>query len=356
MEYDNSTDNNTNYRIVSDLVIQTSKDKNIDCPLGYEVINSGCDLEGCDLNYFAGGNYIYICQKKQDISVFENETNSVNKIQIINSSQECDDKLKKININLNEDAGGDVMFLCYGNDEISLNPIVDFFIYIKDVNKPPKDYICDSINLNKGTTKGKPTYLCYKRINTFSFPLLYEDNEENSKDDLTIVSDIYVVNDENSKDIDCGQGYDIVNSGCANTGCDLNYGAGGDFIYLCQRKEKINKLSGTTSPINEIQILHSSTENTNLKKINVDLNRGAGGEDTFIAFGYDREKPLSPIVDFFVYIIGVNNVPEDYECDNSDLNKGTGASHEIYLCYKRNDEIPREIIINSIELYYDNAT
>lgn len=38
--------------MVSDLIILNSKTKDIDCPFGYEVINSGCDKEGCDLNYF----------------------------------------------------------------------------------------------------------------------------------------------------------------------------------------------------------------------------------------------------------------------------------------------------------------
>ena len=32
------------------------------------------------------------------------------------------------------------------------------------------------------------------------------------------------------------------------------------------------------------------------------------------------------------------------------------SGKKIYLFYKRIDEIPREIIINDIELYYNNAT
>ena len=358
-EYNNNSENNNNinYTVVSDLIILSSKTKDIDCPFGYEVINSGCDKEGCDLNYFAGGNYIYLCQKKQNINTLKNESDIINKIQIINNEQKCDDKLKIINTNLNEDAGGDEIYLCYGNDkDLSLNPFSDFFIYIKDLNQPPKDYTCTPVDLNKGTTKGKPTYLCFKRIGNFNLTLLNSENNQNLDESLLIVSDLYVVNNK-KKIISCPFGYDIVNSGCESTGCDLNSEAGGDYIYLCQKKEQINKLSLEQNPINEVKILYNKNNNKNLKLIDVDLNKGAGGEYIYITYGYDPDKPLSPIVDFFVHILNINTPPIGYECDNNDLNKDTKKpGNKIYLCYKRNNELPKKILINNIELFYNNAT
>ena len=361
VEYNNANNNNINNinnTVVSDLVILSSKIKYIDCPSEYEIINSGCDKEGCDLNYFAGGNYIYLCQKKQNINTLKKEENIVNKIQIIYRGQNCNDKLKIINTNLNEDTGGDEIYLCYGNDEdLSLNPISNFFIYIKGLNQPPEGYTCNPFDLNKGTTKGKPTYLCFKRIGNFNLTLLESENDQNLDENLLIVSDLYVVNSK-KKIISCPFGYDIVNRGCEKTGCDLNSKAGGDYIYLCQRKEQINKLSLNQNPINEVKILYKkNNKNKNLKLINVDLNKGAGGEYIYLTYGYDPDKLLSPIVDFFVHIVNINTPPEGYECDTNDLNKKTKKSgNKIYLCYKRNNELPKKILINNIELFYNNAT
>ena len=39
------------------------------------------------------------------------------------------------------------------------------------------------------------------------------------------------------------------------------------------------------------------------------------------------------------------------------LNKDTKKpGNKIYLCYKRNNELPKKILINNIELFYNNAT
>lgn len=48
----------------------------------------------------------------------------------------------------------------------------------------------------------------------------------------------------------------------------------------------------------------------------------------------------------------MNNPPEGYECDGTDLNKGAGGAY-IYLCYKRDYNIPKEIIVNNVDLYYN---
>ena len=58
----------------------------------------------------------------------------------------------------------------------------------------------------------------------------------------------------------------------------------------------------------------------------MDLNKGAGGEYIYLTYGYDPNKLLSPIVDFFVHIVNINTPPEGYECDTNDLNKKTKKS------------------------------
>ena len=59
----NSKNNELYEYVVVDLIILNDKTSSLTCPLGYKE-NSGCDDEKCDLNYKAGGNYIYLCQKK----------------------------------------------------------------------------------------------------------------------------------------------------------------------------------------------------------------------------------------------------------------------------------------------------
>ena len=195
-----------------------------------------------------------------------------------------------------------------------------------------------------------------KKKGNFNLTLLNSENNQNLDESLLIVSDLYVVNNK-KKIISCPFGYDIVNNGCESTGCDLNSKAGGDYIYLCKKKEQINKLSLEQNPINEVKILYNKNKNKNLKLVDVDLNKGAGGEYIYIAYGYDPDKPLSPIVDFFVHILNINTPPIGYECDNNDLNKNTKKpGNKIYLCYKRNNELPKKILINNIELFYNNAT
>ena len=52
----------------------------------------------------------------------------------------------------------------------------------------------------------------------------------------SIVVDLKILNEENySPDIKCPEGY-VQASGCEDK-CDLNYGTGKNYIYLCQKKK-----------------------------------------------------------------------------------------------------------------------
>ena len=84
------------------------------------------------------------------------------------------------------------------------------------------------------------------------------------------------------------------------------------------------------------------------------MNKGCGGAYIYLAYGNDPGQSLSPIVDFFIHILKVNNPPEGYECDTNDLNKGAGGSY-IYLCYKRDNNLPKVIYVDNLELDYAQA-
>lgn len=351
-EYNNFT--NFGEAVITDLSVLTSKSKYVNCPYGYELINSGCDIKGCDLNYFAGGNYIYLCQKRQKMIGLSQEENPIDTVEILFNSKDCDNSLKLIDINLNEGAGGDNIRLCYGRkNNYFLEPIVDFFVYIEDLNDPPEGYDCYmDKNLNNGTTKGKITYLCYTRNYSAYLLKLEKENGKGMDSNLELVTGLSVVN-SNGKEISCPNGYTKVNSGCDSDGCDLNAQAGGDYIYICQRKQKLNSnLSLNQKPINSVKIVFNKNDYQNLNLIDRNLNQGSGGYNIYIRYGYNPEESLPPIVDFFVHILKMNNPPEGYECDSTDLNKGAGGAY-IYLCYKRDYNVPKEIIINNLDLYYN---
>lgn len=338
--------------VVSDLTVISSENKNISCPLGYEIINYGCEKYGCDINYFAGGNYIYFCQKKQKLRLMNKDERPVNSFNFLYNTKNCNSSLNFVNINLNDKAGGNNIYLCYGTlNNSDLNPIVDFMVYISGISILPDGYICSNNDLNYGTTKGRPTYLCY--TTNYNYFLAKEESTNNFGFDLDIVSDLDIVYSL-KKTISCPNGFEVVNRGCDINGCDLNYKAGGYYIYLCQKKIPFSKLDPGKKPINDFKIIYDKKNKNNLNLIDIDLNKGCGGDFVYLTYGYENDKPLAPIVDFFVYIENINTPPYGYECDSKSLNSETKGK-PIYLCYIRNENLPKEISINNLDLYYDRT-
>lgn len=346
---------NDDYYVVTDIKIISSSKKSITCPSGYEVVNSGCKSEGCDLNAGASGNYIYLCQKKQKLSSLRGNEKPINTVEILFGYKErcSSNSLTFIDEDLNKNAGGEYVYICYGYLENMLSdPIVDFFVYIEKINSPPEGYKCETNkNLNEQTFfGGKEIYLCYTTNKNFAGSGTGGIDKTN-----TVITDLDIIVSKKKK-ADCPNGYEIVNEGCATTGCDLNNRAGGKYIYLCQKRQKFDKLTLTQKPVNSFKILFnkSENENSNLKLIDADLNTGCGGEYIYLAYGYEPDQSLSPIVDFFIHILKVNNPPQGYECDKNDLNKRAGGSY-IYLCYKRDVNLPKEILVDNLELNYAQA-
>lgn len=117
----------------------------------------------------------------------------------------------------------------------------------------------------------------------------FSNNKQNDDDNQSfIVSDLIIIN-SNEKLINCPAGYSIVNSGCDDSGCDLNYGAGGQFINLCQKKQKLNSLKYNEKPVNSFQIIYDNEKCAgSLKLIDLDLNKGAKGAYIYLCYGNEE--------------------------------------------------------------------
>ena len=145
----------------------------------------------------------------------------------------------------------------------------------------------------------------------------------------------------------CPSGYENA-SGC-NGKCDLNYKAGGNYIYLCQKKVQIKQLSSDDKPISSIKVIYNHKNCGNLNLIDSDLNKGAGGEYIYLCYGEDKDDP-SPISDVFINIRGKNEVPSGYVCDPNNVNEGSYRGKQIYICYYKNKKVPKLIEYSNVIL------
>ena len=98
--------------------------------------------------------------------------------------------------------------------------------------------------------------------------------------DTDVIVDLMVLNGKSSSQ-SCPSGYTPA-SGCENEMCDLNYNAGGNYIYLCLKKVLFNSLSSNQKPINKLKVNYNNKDCGNLRLIDSDLNAKAGGEYIFL--------------------------------------------------------------------------
>lgn len=121
---------------------------------------------------------------------------------------------------------------------------------------------------------------------------------------------------------------------------DLNRGAGGKYIYLCYHKSAVDTISPQANPQCIDDILFVTGEGAppppGYTKIDVDLNKGAGGDYIYLCYrltAYDGIKAIKDVV-----IIGGDNadIPPPYAFTkvNQDLNAGAGGDY-IYLCFSQ---------------------
>jgi hypothetical protein len=107
---------------------------------------------------------------------------------------------------------------------------------------------------------------------------------------------------------------------------DLNKGAGGNFIWLCYKK-------GVGAPVTGLFVTAGNTGPApeGYVSTNVDLNRDAGG-DTIILW-YTKDPNCSVISDIAVVVGQYTPCPDEFTKINVDLNRNAGGNF-IWLCYQ----------------------
>ena len=159
------------------------------------------------------------------------------------------------------------------------------------------------------------------------------------------ISDVKVVSGSSSS-VSCGSGWEKINN-------DLNAGAGGKYIYLCVQRRASESVWGTNHLwggewVDELHVVSGSTWSgpqcgSGYKKIEKDLNEGAGGAYVFFCVKYtsDFGKGLSGVA-FFTFArstprwiaessakTGCNGSTGNL--DLTDINEGAGGKY-IFLC------------------------
>ena len=116
-------------------------------------------------------------------------------------------------------------------------------------------------------------------------------------------------------------------AGYTKVNVDLNRNAGGDFIYVCYKK-------GVGAPITGLYVTTGYHPPVDQKCtiIPVDLNRNAGGAYLYL---WTTKDPNCSVVEDITVIGGKNaSPPAGYTKINVDLNAGAGGDF-LYLCYRR---------------------
>ncbi|PPF86766.1 hypothetical protein C5C03_11700 [Clavibacter michiganensis] len=142
--------------VVDDLTVVVGNDDQPHVPDGYT-------KDDYDLNRHAGGKFIYLCWHKVPVSGLRKPKRVLQAMQVIYNGDKVPDGYSKINVDLNQGAGGDDVFLCmkqgeYGTDENILDVRViggnDSFV------PAPYGYKTLPGDLNKGAG-GDYVYIAY---------------------------------------------------------------------------------------------------------------------------------------------------------------------------------------------------
>ncbi len=120
----------------------------------------------------------------------------------------------------------------------------------------------------------------------------------------------------------------LIPSGFKKIDFDLNKGAGGDYIWLCYKRS-----DDQNDAVSAIYIADDDQSDppSGYQKIGVDLNSGAGGK--YIWLCYSKNSTLgAPITD--IAVAGLNAPSPEYKKVDYDLNRGAGGEY-IYIYYKQ---------------------
>ncbi|KAJ7532704.1 hypothetical protein O6H91_13G015200 [Diphasiastrum complanatum] len=132
--------------------------------------------------------------------------------------------------------------------------------------------------------------------------------------------------------------------GYTKIGYDLNANAGGKYIFLCYKQQKISVAGSTADPepVTDLYVAYGDDSNPYVPpgytKINKDLNTGSGGKYIYLCYTKDPSKAESGLPIRGIRVIGGENqnivAPYGFTKINVDLNMGAKGDW-IFFCYSR---------------------
>ncbi|XP_037830480.1 uncharacterized protein LOC112451418 [Kryptolebias marmoratus] len=252
----------------------------------------------------------------------------------LNKSEESDFKdqrLHKIPYNLNEEAGGNTIYLWFRRDDrpgitrIQLSYDHDTSLGLIDAG-----YTKVNKNLNEGAG-GDNIYLWY--------------HSGSSESEVPII-DLNVTTEPSDAAMQMAEGWEPLT-------CNLNRNAGGKWIHLWMKREKqtyIKKITATNTNDGDDQLFQDG-----YIRLDENTNRGARGKEIFIWY-LPTTKPGEALGDLLISTNDGESTKykeEEYKkVGPQDLNEGTGGN-QVYLWYKK--EIPNKKAIQSMMLILDQT-
>ncbi|XP_033999300.1 uncharacterized protein LOC117493015 [Trematomus bernacchii] len=223
---------------------------------------------------------------------------------------------KKINIDLNKGSGGNFIYLWYKNGSEAITKVqVSFNDEMADgLTKACYTKIDKDLNAGAG---GSPLYLWFfKGSGEFDTPIV----------DISVTTD-------------AANEAEKFASGWQRVACDLNRGAGGNWIHLWLKREKqtyICDVDATDSYGSDMDLFQNG-----YIRVDEDTNRGAGGAYVFIWYRQttDPEKALENLQVSITEDQYLEYQQQNYQSVDVDLNKGTGGNKVILWYKKRSNPI-----------------
>ncbi|XP_031151322.1 uncharacterized protein LOC116046982 [Sander lucioperca] len=227
---------------------------------------------------------------------------------------------KKINVNLNQGAGGNAIYLWYKNGSPAITKLQVTYNHDMAAGFQKAGYTQISNDLNV-TGVGDPTYLWYFK---------------GSGDYDTPIVDIDVTTDPEKEAVKFSTGWETL-------ACDLNNNAGGNWVYVWVKREKqtyICAVSATNTFSSNDDYLTAG-----YIRLDEDTNTGAVGCYVFIWYQQTTD-PKRALTDLKISTNDKEYQPlkqQDYTRVVVNLNKGTGGN-KVYLWYKKGGVKPIKAI------------
>ncbi|KAK9963816.1 hypothetical protein ABG768_006978 [Culter alburnus] len=219
-----------------------------------------------------------------------------------------------INVNLNEGARGNQIFLWY-KKESGKSPVTRIeFSFNEQMKSGLADAGYEQVkkDLNAGVSDADNIFLWYFYGSTeYDMPIVDLKVTKGAKEEPVLLKD-----------------------GWERLGCDLNRNAGGNYIYLWMKREKtsyIQEITATVDFTNDKQMFDEG-----FTRVCEDTNRNAGGNYVFLWYRRttDKKQALTALDVSTSHQEEEKLQKEGYKVINVDLNKGTGGN-VVYLWHKK---------------------